>query len=74
VIMLALNIWVTATVLRYRKPAIKAEWWIDHPSTQSVLHVTEPKKKQFITTLKSFISLVNRFRNFEAKGLDLKVT
>jgi hypothetical protein len=25
VIMLALNIWVTATVLRYRKPAIKAE-------------------------------------------------
>uniref|UniRef100_I3MZE3 Solute carrier family 66 member 3 n=3 Tax=Rodentia TaxID=9989 RepID=I3MZE3_ICTTR len=25
VIMLALNIWVTATVLRYRKPVIKAE-------------------------------------------------
>lgn len=25
VIMLALNIWVTATVLRYRKPAAKAE-------------------------------------------------
>ncbi|XP_042536665.1 solute carrier family 66 member 3 [Dipodomys spectabilis] len=25
VIMLALNIWVTATVLRYRKPAVKAE-------------------------------------------------